>query len=189
LDSNRTEAVLPGILINNNFAISPDGEIVAFESTDAIGTSHVWEAPLDRRAAPKQLTPSDAYTPSFGPWGRIYFRMPEGNDQFLYSVQANKDQLQKMSPDPVRGFVSPHGDWWVSGLNPIVAHPVQRGASVNICNACSLGWGADGNYFYVRFRDVGEMGGGKTIAIALPPGKELPDLPPSGYNPSRILKG
>jgi hypothetical protein len=33
------------------------------------------------------------------------------------------------------------------------------------------------------------MAGGKTIVIALPAGKELPDLPPSGLKPADDLKG
>jgi DNA-binding winged helix-turn-helix (wHTH) protein len=55
LDSGRTEAVLPGVPMNE-FDISPDGQHVTFAALDAEGDSHVWVAPLDRHAPPKQLT-------------------------------------------------------------------------------------------------------------------------------------
>jgi hypothetical protein len=41
----------------------------------------------------------------------------------------------------------------------------------------------------IRFRDNGEMAGGKTIVIALPAGTEVPHLPPSGLKPADDLKG
>jgi hypothetical protein len=41
--------------------------------------------------------------------------------------------------------------------------------------------GPDGKV-YLRFRDIGEMGGGKVVVIDLPPGKDLPALPPAGLN-------
>jgi DNA-binding winged helix-turn-helix (wHTH) protein len=54
LDSGRTEAVLPGVPMSE-FDISPDGQHVTFAALDAEGDSHVWVAPLDRHAPPKQL--------------------------------------------------------------------------------------------------------------------------------------
>jgi hypothetical protein len=41
----------------------------------------------------------------------------------------------------------------------------------------------------IRFRDNGEMAGGKTIVIALPAGTEVPHLPPSGLKPTDDLRG
>ena len=42
----------------------------------------------------------------------------------------------------------------------------------------------------MRFRDVSvEQGGGKTLAFDLPPGKDLPVLPPSGLNSAEDIKG
>jgi hypothetical protein len=53
---------------------------------------------------------------------------------------------------------------------------------VPVCHSCGGAWGAGGKYLYLRFRDSGEMGGGETVAIALPEGKERPELPPSGFH-------
>jgi DNA-binding winged helix-turn-helix (wHTH) protein len=54
LDSGRTEAVLPGVLMSE-FDISPDGQYVTFAALDTEGNPHLWVAPLDRHAPPKQL--------------------------------------------------------------------------------------------------------------------------------------
>jgi hypothetical protein len=40
-----------------------------------------------------------------------------------------------------------------------------------------------------RFRDVGELGGGKTVVVGLPEGKDLPDLPPGGLKTAEDAKG
>jgi hypothetical protein len=84
--------------------------------------------------------------------------------------------------------ISPSGAWWLSGFNPVIAHPANGGPPVRLCNFCAAGWGADRKFIYVRFRDMGEAGGGRTMAIGLPAGKELPTLPPSGLNSVDDLK-
>ena len=91
----------------------------------------------------------------------------------------------------VLGFLglSPQGGWRISGLSPLIARPIQGGATVPVCGFCSVGWGPEGKYFYLRFRETGEPSGGKAIVFALPPGKELPDLPPSGPNSAEDVKG
>jgi hypothetical protein len=47
----------------------------------------------------------------------------EGNQEFVYSVGPDETVTRKINPVPVAVFmgISPHGDWWLSGLNP--AHP------------------------------------------------------------------
>jgi eukaryotic-like serine/threonine-protein kinase len=84
--------------------------------------------------------------------------------------------------------VSPHGEWKLSGV-PTIAQPVKGGAPVSICDFCSAGWDPEGKYFYLRLRDVGEQGGGKTLTFELPPGKDLPVLPPSGLKSAEDAKG
>ena len=74
LDSGRSEPVLPGISINTNFSISPDGKRVVFEATDANGEPHAWIAPLDRSSPPRQITGPIARSPDFAAGGRIYFQ-------------------------------------------------------------------------------------------------------------------
>jgi DNA-binding winged helix-turn-helix (wHTH) protein/Tol biopolymer transport system component len=192
LDSGRTEAVLPGFPMSE-FDISPDGRRVTFAALDAEGNSHVWVAPLDRHAPPKQLTASVARQPGFGPSGYVYFLTHEGSQEFLYGVGANETAPRKVDPEPSREYelVSPRGDWRLLGDNPgnAIAHPIPGGPPIRICSSCEAGWGPGGRFLYIRFRDNGEMAGGKTIVIGLLTGEEVPHLPPSGLQPTDDLKG
>jgi DNA-binding winged helix-turn-helix (wHTH) protein/Tol biopolymer transport system component len=192
LGSGRTEAVLPGVPMSE-FDISLDGQSVAFAALDAKGNSHVWVAPLDRHAPPKQLTASVARGPGFRPGGDVYSLVHEGSQDFLYSVGPKETVPRKIDPEPSSEYeiVSPRGDWRLQGSNPgvAIAHPISGGPPIRICSSCEAGWGPGGRFLYIRFRDNGEMAGGKTIVIALPAGKELPDLPPSGLKPADDLKG
>ncbi len=192
LDSDRTEAVLPAVPMSE-FDISPDGQRVAFAALDAKGNSHVWVAPLDRHAPPKQLTASVARQPGFRAGGDVYFLVHEGSQEFLSSVGPNETVPRKVDPEPSWEYelISPRGDWRLLGIDPgnAIAHPIPGGSPVPICSSCEAGWGPGGRFLYIRFRDNGEMAGGKTIVIGLPAGKEIPHLPPSGVKPTDDLKG
>jgi hypothetical protein len=84
--------------------------------------------------------------------------------------------------------VSPRGEWRLFA-NPVVADPIGGGAPIRICDSCSAGWGPEDKCFYLRYRDIGEQGGGKTIVLALPEGKELPNLPAGGLKSAEDAKG
>ena len=192
LNSGRTEAVLPGVPMSE-FDISPDGQRVTFTALDAKGNSHVWVAPLDRHATPTQLTASVAREPGFGPRGDVYFLMNEGSQEFLYSVGSNETMPRKIDSEPSSEYelISPRGDWRLLGSDPgdAIAYPILGGPPIRICSSCEAGWGPGGRFFYIRFRDNGEMAGGRTIVIGLPAGKGVPHLPPSGVKPTDDLKG
>ena len=66
---------------------------------------------------------------------------------------------------------------------------MRGGPKIRICDFCEVGWGPSDKFFYVRLRDIGEMGGGKVYVIALPTGKSLPALPLSGIKSTEDLKG
>ena len=190
LDSGQTEAVLPGVSMTG-FAIAPDGELVVFDALDREGKWHVWLAPLDRSAPPKQLIPSVARRACFGPGGDVYFVGSEGDRESVYSIGLDETVPRKMNFEP--GVypigISPNGDWWLSVGAPLMATPTQGGPAIPICSFCGIGWGHGGKFLYLRFRDVGVMGGGKTIVIALPPGKDLPHLPSGGLRSAVDVKG
>jgi len=188
LDSGRSEAVLPGILMSE-FYLSPRGDQVAFEAQDAQGMSHAWLAPLDRRTPPKQITSSVSWGVTFGPGEDIYFLALEGGQDFLYRLGSGETIPRKVSPKPIHAAISPHGHWLISGNDPVTARPFQGGPAIRVCKFCGIGWGPDGKLLYVRFRDLGEMGGGKVVVIRLPPGKDLPILPPTGLNSVEDTKG
>jgi Tol biopolymer transport system component/DNA-binding winged helix-turn-helix (wHTH) protein len=193
LDSGRSEPVLPGISISTNFSISPDGKRVVYEATDANGEPHAWIASLDRSSPPRQITGSIARSPDFAAVGRIHFQAREGEDFFLYSVGLDGGPPQKVS-EPLQRMmnifgVSPRGEWRLSGISPAIVEPVGGGTPIRICNFCSAGWGSDGKYFYLRFRDIGEQGGGKTVVLGLAEGKDLPDMPAGGLKSAEDAKG
>ncbi|MGC1298649.1 MAG: winged helix-turn-helix domain-containing protein [Alloacidobacterium sp.] len=190
LDSGGSEAVLPGILMTE-FHISPDGEYVAFAAQDAQGIPHGWIAPLDRHTSPKQISSSVSHQLSFGTGGDLYFLARDGDKEFLYCITPGETVPKKVNPQPVVTFVgvSPQGNLLLSGINPTMGSPARGGPATRICDFCGIGWGPDGKLLYLRFRDLGEMGGGRTIAIALPTGRELPILPPSGLKSIDDTKG
>ena len=66
---------------------------------------------------------------------------------------------------------------------------MRGGPKIRICDFCEAGWGPDDKFFYVRLREIGAMGRGKVYVIALPAGKSLPVLPPSGIKSAEDLKG
>jgi hypothetical protein len=189
LESGRLEGVLPGVLLND-FDIAPDVKRVAFASLNAEGGSRVWVASLDRRTPPQQLTTLEADHPCFGPEGDIFFEVREGSSDFVYRVERDGTKLQKLRSDPVPNFrgVSPLGEWLLTGFGAPSAYPAQGGSPIRICDFCDAGWGPAGKFFYVRFRDVGAMGGGKAFVIGLPLRKELPALPPSGLKSAEDMK-
>jgi serine/threonine protein kinase/Tol biopolymer transport system component len=190
LDSGRSEAVLPGVPMSG-FDLAPDGHRVAFEAVDAEGNSHVFLASLDHSAPPRQLDASGAREAFFGPDGAIYFLVRIGNVSFVYGLGPEETTPKKLSTEPVSdlGGISPRGDMWILDFIPVIAPTTQGASPIRVCSFCGSAWGPGGKYFYVRFRDAGEMGGGKTIAIALPEGKELPNIPPSGFKSVEDVKG
>jgi DNA-binding winged helix-turn-helix (wHTH) protein/Tol biopolymer transport system component len=184
LDSGQSEVVLPGITIDLVFDIASDGKRVIFKTTEENGISHVSVASLDRLTPPQLVTASVASSPGFGPAGQIYFVAQDGAQWRLHSGAAESSALSFN----LNATVSPLGNWWITGPAPAFAHPVQKGPDTLICNFCSAGWGPGGRFF-LRFRGVGEMGGGKMIVIALHPGQELPMFPQGGLNKIEDAKG
>lgn len=189
LPSGRTELVLPGVSMSE-FDIESNLNRVAFTSFDAEGNSHAWIAPLDRSKPPEMIVPSIARQPCFGPGGDVYVLVHEMDREFVYRVVLNQSVARKMSSKPYTDFsgISPSGNLWMLNydVSPEVTAP--GGTPVPVCHWCSGAWGQGGKYLYLRFRDPGEMGGGVAVAIALSGGKQLPELPPDGYNSVQEVK-
>ena len=192
LTTGRAGAVLPGVSMSE-FDVAPDGERITFAALDAEGNSHAWVAPLDRHTPPKLLISSIAGQTSFGPRGDIYFLAHEGGHEFLYSMAPGEDAPRPMNPEPSEAFsrISPYGDWWLAGSDPtwVIARLTRGGPPIRVCSSCGAGWGSGGKFLYIRFRNIGEMGGGNTIVIGLPAGRELPELPPSGLKSAQDARG
>ncbi|GAC1693744.1 MAG: hypothetical protein NVS9B5_36450 [Terriglobales bacterium] len=189
LDSGRTEVVLPGISMSE-FDVSPDGERIAFAAFDKEGSSHVWVASLDRSTPPRQLTMKFARKPYFRAGGNIFFLIRDDDQEYVYRVGPDESTPQKVSSQAVDDFkgISPSGNWWLSGFNPVLVLPGNGGPPVRLCNFCAAGWSNDGKVLYVRFREMGEAGGGRTVAIGSAAGQEVPKLPRSGLKSVHDLK-
>lgn len=187
LDSGRTAAVFPDIRMTD-FDIAPDGRRVAFETEDQSGVRHAWVAPLDRSSPPKLLTAAVALEPHFGTSGDIYMIVPDGGQTFLY--KAGSDGIARKLGATAADFIalSPGGDWFIQGFDPVRAIPVRGGSPVPLCH-CGIVWGSDGKTLYLRLHLFGAMDGSKTIALGLPPGKEFPNLPSWGLDSGQHLKG
>ena len=66
-----------------------------------------------------------------------------------------------------------------------LAVPIHGGAPRKICGgACRAVWSSDGRFFYVTGAvSASATSSGKTLAIPVPAGESLPDLPLSGIDP------
>jgi hypothetical protein len=117
--------------------------------------------------------------------------MAEGNRYFVYRLGRDETSPRKMSSEPIKylGGISPRADMWLINVLQVIAPTAQGASPTRVCRFCQIAWGAGGRFLYMRFRDVGEMGGGKTIVIALPKGKELPNVPPSGFKSAEDVNG
>ncbi len=167
----------------NSFDIAPDGEQVAYSVGDNEVNFHAWVAPLDNRTPPKLLVESPALIATIGSRGEIYLLRNEGKRTVVTTSGPGNAPPQTILDGPALWLagISPRGDAWFSLSTSVEGHLLRGGAPVPICGACAAAWGPGGTYFYLRFRDLGELGGGTTIAMSVPPGAEFPNLPPGGF--------
>ena len=188
LASGKSGSLLPGLSVKD-YDISPDEREVAFTTTQSDGESQIWLASLDRRSAPSQVARGGDEA-SFGAHGELLFRMLEKNLNFLGRVNRDGSGLERILNTPILNklSVSPDGEWIIvfaplagekaaseAATPETVAVPVRGGARQKICSGrCPPIWSSDGRFLYV------ENPPGKTLAIPVPAGRALPDLPAPG---------
>ena len=198
LASGRNELLLPGFSVTL-YSISQDGKRVLFSALAADGKAHLWLASLERRFSPKQLSPSDADEPIFGPGGKIFYRQAEGSSYFIYLMKEDGSGQEKVLPDPVIDFesVSPDGRWLAADVPvaveeaasgetrswTVTAYPFHGGQPVQICDTCHVRWGPDGKSLYLWFHGWGgaEAPGAKTFILPVRPDTGLPSLAKSQF--------
>ena len=130
---------------------------------------------------------------SFAADGDLVFRSLEETTNLLVRIKKDGTGRERITTVPVldKYGVSPDGEW-VSILSPAtgqdaltaatLAVPIRGGAPMKICApGCEAGWSSDGKFLYVWIR-ASAMSSGKTLAIPVPAGKSLPDLPTSGID-------
>jgi hypothetical protein len=66
-------------------------------------------------------------------------------------------------------------------LIPEIAIPISGGPPRTICpGPCTIDWSPDRKWFYVTVVRASRTDAGKTIALPIPPGQSLPNLPAAG---------
>jgi len=197
LDSNHGERLLPGIVIAG-YAVSPDNKRLLYSIVTQGLKSEIWLAALDGRFPPRRLSSGDDSIPRFGPNGDIIFKSSDGKVNYLYRMRGDGTGRQKLSESPIVGLnrLSPDGKWvdvlgTASGEESASARvlvPTGGGASVPLCDRCTVAWAPDGKYFYVNLSGMPE-GLTRTYAIPLRPGSMIPPLPPGGVkSPEDLTK-
>ena len=185
LVSGKTDSVLPGVSVAD-YEVSHDEKEVAFTTTDSSAESHIWLAPLDRRTPPRQIA-HGGDSVSFGADGDLVFRSLEGTKNFLVRIKKDGTGRERVSATPImdKFGVSPDGAWALTldagaggdvtlGMFAVPLH--GGGAPRRICPDCqSAVWSSDGKFLYAAVK-------GRTLAIPVPAGKSLPDLPASGIS-------
>ena len=193
LGRGQVGPVLPGVRMSS-FGISPDGQQVVFAAYDPQHRPHLWLAPMDRSASPRQLFAEEGDQPLFAPGGVIYYR----------ARQANLNQLFRYQPDGTRGKVNfpsvhdlnsiaPDGKW-VSAWAPSPADPrhsgtvvinTQDGHAVEVCPSCYVSWTGDGRSLVILSDFLSRAE--RTYVLPLAAGEDLPRLPKGGFQDAADL--
>jgi Tol biopolymer transport system component len=200
LESERSEAVLRGISVLE-YDISDDAREAVFSTQPPGRTTQLWIATLDRSSPPRLLSFTGEDSPHFGRNGQILFRLQEGTTPYLARMNRDGSGRAKVAAYPVGNieYISPDRRW-ITTISPApeggaatdggtLAVPTEGGAPRWICRGCGLPavWAPTGKFLYVGVRRESRESAARTIAIPIPPGESLPNLPPSGIQGLNIV--
>jgi Tol biopolymer transport system component/tRNA A-37 threonylcarbamoyl transferase component Bud32 len=196
LHSGVSENVLRGFAVLG-FSLAPDGKSIAFTMREKAGQPSIWMAALDHRSSPHKLM-DDAGGPEYGHSGKIYFVKVENNSNYLYRMNGDGTDPEKLFSEPMvyLSAISPD-EKYAEVLRPIkdetysVAHeaiPLQGGPAIRICyDDCGFNWSADGTVAFLNFPSMESPSGSKTFVFPLKKAEMLPAFPSAGVkNPSEI---
>jgi len=195
LDSRQRQRLLPGFEIQQ-YTLSRDGRQIVFVAVDSEGRTPLWIASLDGESQPRQLTKMDVGLAYFGAQGEVLFATI-GDTTNTYRVREDGTQLQKVITAPLIPLAaSPDGKWIVvqdpSAWGAMIAHQVDGGPAVRLCDVCSPPWGTetipfffdwtpDGRFVQWSYTDT-------TFAIPVAPGRMLPAIPTGGVQSKEALE-
>ena len=206
LTSGRTDRVVPAYGIDAtlpdyyaSYAVTKEGDRVAFVKNDQKGISHLWIASTDHRSSPEQLASAESEDePMFLPNGNLLYRASEGGKNYIYTRQQDGSGRKKLLEEAILDLtaVSPDGRWIVvlqkddaNKDHPYreLAYPNDGGRPVVVCGACFAGWSVDGKYLIVQ---TGPAPNSQSQAYLLSvSGKRgLPELPPEGLGGGEDLR-
>jgi hypothetical protein len=195
LASGKIDSLLPGISVTD-YDISSDDKEVAFTTTDSSGEPQIWLASLDRRTPPRQIARAGDEV-SFSADGHLVFRSLEANTNRLIRIRKDGVGPERITTAPLlnKYVVSPDGEWVIIGspgagvdaVPATLAVPIRgSGPPRKVCApSCQAGWSSDGKFFYVSLDPsnvTSPATPGKVLAIPVPAGNALPELPVSGIN-------
>jgi hypothetical protein len=199
LGSEKTDSMLPGVSVTD-YDISADEKEVAFTTTGSDGEAQIWLASLDRRTPPRPIAHGGDQV-SFGADGDLVFRSLEGTTNALVRIRKDGSGRERMTTVPIleKFGVSPDGEWVVvralgvgeNAMPVTLAVPLHGGAPRKLCGEpCRAVWSSDGRFFYVTSAvSASATSSGMTLAIPVPAGTSLPDLPASGIDPAAGVAG
>jgi serine/threonine protein kinase/Tol biopolymer transport system component len=200
LTNGRSDRVVPGYGIDSTFpdyyasyAVTQDGQRVAFVKRDAKGTSHLWIASTDHRTSPQQLASvENEDSPMFLPNGDLVYRASEGGKNYIYTRHPDGTGRKKLLEQAILDLtaVSPDGRWLaVLQKNDAdkdhpyrtLAYPNGGGKPVTLCALCLVNWTVDGKYLAIQLRLPRNQ---QSPTYLLPVGGKsgLPELPPEGLS-------
>jgi hypothetical protein len=193
--------VLPGYAVetggdNRNYAVSADGQRVAFAKKDEKGMLHLWVATMDRRSAPVELRATASEdAPKFLPDGRLIYRATEGGKNYLNTQKADGTEKRRVSEEPILELqsVSPDGRWATvtqkDNQNPetpyrTVAYPIAGGEPIVICATICVGrWSEDEKHMELTLLEMSQ-----TYILPVRKGTDFPEIPTGGFTRERGQK-
>jgi eukaryotic-like serine/threonine-protein kinase len=203
LTTGNTDRVLPGYGIDStlpdyyaSYAVTEDGNRVAFVKRDEKGISHLWVASTDHRTSPEQLSSvENEDEPMFLPNGDLVYRASENGKNYIYTRQPDGSGRKKLLEQAILDLtaVSPDGRWIVVLLKDdadkdhpyrTLAYPKEGGKPVIMCALCYMGWSVDGKYLAVQF--LPPPVSAETYLLPVNAEHGLPDLPLEGFPPEGV---
>ena len=199
LTSGRSDRVVPGYGIDRtypdyyaSYAVTEDGNWVAFLKRDEKQISHIWIASTDHRTSPQQLpSVENEDSPMFLPNGDLVYRATEGGKNYIYTRQLDGTGRKKLLEQAILDLdaVSPDGRW-IAVLEKddtdknhpyrTLAYPIGGGKPVTLCALCYLNWSVDGKYLAVQFHPAPQSV--ETYLFPVSAESGLPRLPPEGLS-------
>jgi eukaryotic-like serine/threonine-protein kinase len=197
LHSGQVSKVLPGIAVLS-FSLSPDGKRVVYDSRDEVGKHGLWLASLDHRFTPRRIGSGAAESrPVYAPSGKIYFQASEGDVDYLYRMNDDGTQPEKLLPDPIiiLRAISPDERFVAvrratkgeDSPTAIEILPLGGGPAVRVCSGwCGADWTRDGKNFYFSRPTMKGGSHWRTYIIPLSHGT-LPAFPAKGVQSDKDL--
>jgi len=119
--------------------------------------------------------------------------MDEGKAHYLAIMDRYGSDRTKLLPDPIVGFMAMSPDRRIaivftgarhagpSRAVVMLAVPTTGGSPRPVCMNCPITWSPDGKYFLVGSHSLRDDPNGRTVAIPVPSGETLPQLPEGGF--------